>query len=601
MHVTYHGPETMRANQSFRATLQITLEEAIRPGGRLAVAARHVSDFGDAQMDDPQAENYITVETSRAGVAWRVASQTLGYRHPWNRGFDLFLEEGALAPGDRVTVHLGGPGGFRGQSFVEERFRLRVGLQSEPEGEWLVTPEESSPGWAIVGQAPTAVRVRVPDVNAREGGSSVCIKLEDTYGNPASVDEPIEIDLLLDDRRRVKRVLLDAGMAEIDDVPLPADGAWHILTVVSADAHLFSRSNPFGPSLLEGYRLYWGEIHSQSGLCDGTNSPAYLYRYGRQAAGLDFASVSSHDMELTPEDWAEIQQVTKEAHRPGRYVTFLGYEWSGAVARGGDHNIYFLGDEGPLLYQGPVHTPAAWEPARDCVTETRTLAEVIVELGDRVEGAQPGVLVVPHCGGRICNLDYYDPRVMPVLEMHSCHRNYQAVAEESLRRGLRVGLIGGSDDHRGALGDSVPAARERFFSARNGLVAVYARELTRESLWEAIYARRVYATNGCRPALSFTANGVPMGGELRVALEDQLTLAFDVVVEGYFDRAELVRNTEVLHTFRGRENQIHRFSGAYTERALGGTLAYYLRVYQTDGGVAWASPIWVTASHAGSW
>lgn len=577
----------MRANQLFRAELDITLEEAIRPGGRLVVAARHVSDFGDAQTEEPEAESFITVHTSRAGVAWELAAGIPWYRHPWNRGFDLVLKAGALEPGDRARIELGGNGGFRGQSFVEERFCLRVGVQPDAQAEWIIMAEGDSPGWEIVGAAPATIKVRLPNVNAEQPLGAACLKLEDTYGNPTASET--EVALLLDDRRSVQCMTLTEGMTEVSDVPLPADGAWHRLTAVSNDGRFFARSNPFGPSLVPGYRLFWGEIHAQSGLCDGTNSPTYLYRYARQAAGLDFASVSSHDFEMTPEDWSQVTEATQAAHRPGAFVTFLGYEWSGRTERGGDNNVYFLGDDGPLLYNGKCFSPEAWEPASGYVDKTRTIADVIAELKDRP------ALVVPHCGGRIANLDFHDARLMPVLEIHSCHRNYEHVAHEAIRRGLKLGFIGGSDDHRGALGDSVPAARERFFSTRNGLMAVYARELTRESLWEAIFARRVYATNGCRMALGFTANGAPMGSELQVNRGDEVRFDFTTVLDGYFDHAELIVQGDLLARFTGDQNQILTFTSYHTVRAARGTAAYYVKVYQTDGGIAWSSPIWITA------
>ncbi len=585
MYVTYSGPATMRANQLFRATLEIILPAPMRPGGRLAVAARHVSDFGDAQMDNPAAENYLRVTTEQAGVTWTLAEGISWYRHPWNRGFDLRLQTGELEAGDRITLTLGEGAGFRGQSFVEERFTLRVGVQSRADGEWLVTPIEESPGWPIVGAEPAALRVRVPDVNAGRGTGAVCCKLEDAYGNPTAGD--VELALLFDDNACLQRIRLHEGMTEVPNVPLPADGAWHRLTAASDDGRFLTRSNPFGPSLMEGYRLYWGEIHCQSGLCDGTNSPDYLYAYGRQAAGLDFASVTSHDFELTSDDWQQIQEATRRAHRPGSYVTFLGYEWSGDHVRGGDNNVYFLGDKGPLLYCGPCFAHTAWEPASFYVDRTRTLTDVVADLGDTP------ALIVPHFGGRPANLDYHDPRVMPVMEIHSCHRTYEHMAREALRRGLRVGFIGGSDDHRGALGDSVPTARERFFSARNGLVAVYARELTRASLWEALYARRAYATNGCRMALAFGANGVPMGGELHVTAGDAVQFAFTAILDGLLDRAELCGAEGPLATFIGPGNQHATFSATHTLPAPSGTMPYYLKVYQTDGGVAWSSPVWV--------
>jgi hypothetical protein len=280
-------------------------------------------------------------------------------------------------------------------------------------------------------------------------------------------------------------------------------------------------------------------------------------------------------------------------------VTFLGYEWSGATERGGDNNIYFLGDEGPLVYNGAFIADdqvPAWgdwcSGSRFATGRQRTLAETLREIG------RAGVpfLVVPHCGGRIANLDFYDSAAMPVFEIHSCHRSYEDVALEALRRGLPFGFIGGSDDHRGLLGDSVPAARERFFSTHCGLAGVYARDLTRESLWEAIRARRVYATNGCRMALVFRAGPALMGGDLRAKAGDEVRLEFDVVLDGLLDRAELVEGGETVARFSRNANRLPRYSGAIDVTVRRGCTPYYLRVFQTDGGTAWSSPIRVTGA-----
>ena len=152
-------------------------------------------------------------------------------------------------------------------------------------------------------------------------------------------------------------------------------------------------------------------------------------------AGLDFAAVTSHDFELRDVDWREITAATRAAHRPGEFVTFLGYEWSGATPDGGDNNVYFFDDEGPLLYCHPHRMIPAWDPAEGQVHETRNLRQLVADLKGR------RVMVVPHCGGRCCNLDYYDASVMPLLEIHSCHRTYEHVARESIRRGIRFGPL----------------------------------------------------------------------------------------------------------------------------------------------------------------
>jgi hypothetical protein len=591
--LTYDGPATLVANQLFTAVLRVELGVPLAPGGKLVLAQRHTSDAGRPQTDDPAAENYLTVRTPRP-CRWRLAAAAWNaayYRHPWNSGIELELLEGSLQPGDTIAVRLGDPSGgcpgFRCQSFVETHSRYRLGIDPDGSGQWEVLSAEDCPAFEIVGARPVRIVPFVAGVNGET--LHVHLKPEDAYGNVAG-EAAGEVSLMLEDGRPLARVSLAAGEPAGVTLPAPGDGNWHRLTVAGDDGAFFARSNPFGPGLLDGYRLFWGEIHCQSGLCDGTNSPAYLYHYARRAAGLDFAAVSSHDMELTAEDWREITDATRAAHQPGRFVTFLGYEWSGMTKNGGDNNIYFLDDEGPLVYNGPwTHATPGWDPSEGQADGPRTLAETIAVL--KAHGRP--FMVVPHCGGRRCNFDFFDPGVMPMFEIHSNHRTFEPHAFDMLRRGLPMGFVGGSDDHRGALGDSHVSARDTFFSAHNGLVAVYARELTRASLWEAFFARRVYATSGARIALDFRVNGVPMGGELAVPAGNELCVTIRAHLDGLLDVAELFRGEEVIGRFTGGGNINPSFATEHRLPVALGRAALFVRVRQTDGGTAWSSPVWV--------
>ncbi|MBN1864059.1 MAG: DUF3604 domain-containing protein [Victivallales bacterium] len=538
-------------------------------------------------MNSPAAENFISVTGSGN---WELGQANDCGRHPWNRGIELILASGCLPAGETLMVALGdgsqGSPGYRSQSFAETSFRFRLGICRDGENDWSVLPADHCPQIRIVGNQAVSLKACVSRPTRNDGKLHVHVKPEDAYGNIAG-DRPQEATILLDDHVPIGRVALPPGYCGEVALARPEVSTWQRITVTTDDGRLMGGSNPFGSSPLEGYELFFGEIHCQSGLCDGTNSPDELYRYAREAAGLDFASVSSHDFELTADDWQEIKKATREAHEPGTFVTFLGVEWSGKPGAGGDNNIYFLDDDGPLVYSAHYGGYDAWDPAEGQVAGSRDLSEVIQQL----EGRK--FMVVPHCGGRRCNLDFYDARVMPLFEIHSCHRTYQDVADESVRRGIRFGFIGGSDDHRGALGDSHPTARERFFSSHNGLVAVYAKELTRESLWEAFFARRTYATNGARMVLTAEVGGHPMGSDVVAVPGATLKMSFWTCLDGLLDRVEIMRDDVLVGTFYGQGNQVSEFSGAMELQAATEPHAYYVRVFQTDGGRAWSSPIWV--------
>ena len=62
-----------------------------------------------------------------------------------------------------------------------------------------------------------------------------------------------------------------------------------------------------------------------------------------------FSGHQGNDFQITAQVWGEIKAAANDANEPGRFVAFVGYEWSGTTAGGGDRNVYFLGSQGDLL------------------------------------------------------------------------------------------------------------------------------------------------------------------------------------------------------------------------------------------------------------
>ncbi|MGW8180829.1 MAG: DUF3604 domain-containing protein, partial [bacterium] len=75
---------------------------------------------------------------------------------------------------------------------------------------------------------------------------------------------------------------------------------------------------------------------------------------------------------------------------------------------------------------------------------------------------------------------------------------------------MKVGFIAASDDHTCRPGLTYP---DSGMTTRGGYTGAYAKELTREALWEAIWARRVYGTTGERIIVHVESDGHLMGEE----------------------------------------------------------------------------------------
>ena len=133
-------------------------------------------------------------------------------------------------------------------------------------------------------------------------------------------------------------------------------------------------------------------------------------------------------------------------------------------------------------------------------------------------------MLVPHQTSTYCcrpiNWDLHDPSLSPVVEIYShwgsdeyfgnplqCREvdvNPHCFVDVALKRGHRMGFIGSTDEHGGAPGDGVT-----FLNPLGaGLACVWAPELSRESIFDALRDRWCYATTGARIVLKFTVNGL---------------------------------------------------------------------------------------------
>ena len=72
------------------------------------------------------------------------------------------------------------------------------------------------------------------------------------------------------------------------------------------------------------------------------------FRFGRDYGFLDICAHQGNDFQISDGFWKKIQATTRKFHEPGRLVTFPGWEWSGNTALGGDRNVLFREEGGPI-------------------------------------------------------------------------------------------------------------------------------------------------------------------------------------------------------------------------------------------------------------
>ena len=507
----------------------------------------------------------------------------------WRWWITLSLEEGALREGEFIEIcygdeRFGSPGALV-QTFPEPHINATAFVDPAGTGDYLeaagsplyfdVVADEASRAnvvWPSVRGPHDSVEARIAvtdKIQAVPTGGAVEVKA----GEAALTCTPGK-----------------AVSIQTSELALPVHGP---------DERAWGRANPWAAIGVDGLNLYWGDLHAQSehhvmhsqakdfrqatwskGISCGTLDECYAY--ARETSLLDFIAITDQGACLT-DAWEYCQQKVREHHEPGRLVVFKGYEAGSPL---GHRNVIYFSDE--------IEKPFSAAAMNNFHPET-----VYALYRGRTDA-----LIIPHHVKTWTNWDYHDPELEPLMEIYSCWGQSEtpgldlwnkgqtpgAGAWEAFRRGYRMGLMASTDNHVGMPGRSFPGDRQIHTPFKGGLCAIWAEELTRESLFAALKARHCYGTTGARIIVRFSIDGQPMGS-MTASSGEPARLTYEIYGTDAIDRLEIVHNLATRETVRP-ESPSDRLIGSL-ELPAGETGFYYLRLFQKDGERAWSSPIWV--------
>jgi len=488
-----------------------------------------------------------------------------------SRGLGFLVEEGVLTEGQQVIL-----------SWEPFRWTPLAGRR-----EFKVT--FTFPGQDVEQRLPEPVVVNVMPLEAD--------RLEVIMPCTHKPDEKVEVRVSVRDRFD-NRVLTNCSaslfgtgiekkdiniVSGIGDCSLSVGDA-HVIRV-SVESAVVAGEHTSNPSIVSNdYQLYVGDLHAHDFLSEAEGYTDEVYRWAIEDKRLNFLSVvpQSHGWHDN-ETWTVTKYMNERFLREGEFVTFLGFEWQHTGY--GDKVIHFLGGDQPYL---PTDDPRYSCPAGLYEALHKSDAFVISH-----HTAYPPGNWCPATDFDVIDTDI--ERVVEIWSMHGSSEGYSAndrplrdmdsryTVMEALRKGLRLGFVAGSDTHSGRPGGS---AKEPL-GYWGGLTAVWAKELTRRSIFEAILARRTYALTRARIVLRMTVNDAWMGSELPAS--DTARIRIEAWAPLPIAKVEIVKNTELLKEFGpfGDECRIEY------EDTTGGSAFYHCRVTQIDGELAVCSPVWI--------
>ncbi len=517
----------------------------IDDGGVVKFAWRDVSDWAAPQFENPSAPEYASVSTT-GPASLRARFEKQRYIRPWRLCVTVDVFDDSLSEGDSITLTLGdtsgGSSGNRAQTFCKEAFEFRVAVDWC--GTWVYT-EVASPKIPIISGPPHRLVVLGASETTPDEETWIGVKAEDVWGNP-STGYAGTVRLNAGGLTGLPEIYqfqpTDRGVKRFEGVKAPKVGTYRVQTTDSENG-LEAEGNPLHCVAVRGtYQPFWGDLHGQSEETVGTNPVSSYFRFAREAALIDFAGHQGNDFQITQAVWTEIREQANTQYDPGRFVTFVGYEWSANTPLGGDRNVYYPGNDGPLHRSSHVLIPDKSDSDTDCTHVT----ELYDTLRSHVKDSRNGdVLLLPHVGGRYANLNWHDPILEPLIEVYSEWGEFEWFLREALEKGYRVGFTAGSDDHKGRPGAAPPGSGS--FGVYGGLTCIYAVELTREGLWEALKTRRCYGTTGGRILLEVTADGQPMGAAYQASQPPEI--AVKMVGTAPIERIDIFRGLEQVYTF----------------------------------------------------
>jgi len=359
-------------------------------------------------------------------------------------------------------------------------------------------------------------------------------------------------------RAFLKAVALTAGGMAVR----PALGATLGGLTGTSGASRLSRLDPSG-----SLRLVHSDLHNHSFISGDAEGDPYKALRNLRSAGIDVACMTEHAVSgmghgqydcstwqdggcrfiegINADDWETMAKIADASYEPGRFVSFRGFEYSTPTV--GHINVWFGSDFTDPMHEGALVTPREISEMWRVVPPAKPVAEQFDNAPDTATivpfydwlSSPPGS--TPFGGGADAIASFNHPGYFGNFESFVFHQAaakhiflieaFNAITYNQnqsdghsatdyfwygrdrglpqpfnacFNAGWRVGFTGVSDEHSGHYGQTG--------KGRGGL---YVDRMTRNGVRRAIMTRRTFGTRETGLRLDATANGVPMGSQLR--------------------------------------------------------------------------------------
>lgn len=338
---------------------------------------------------------------------------------------------------------------------------------------------------------------------------------------------------------------------------------------------MFLFTGTYSQPVIEGYKVYYGDLHNHCNVSDGTGTIDDAYNYAKNVSQLDFFSLADHANLISSSEWTQIKNVANAYNQDSVFTAFYGFEWTTYLSYGHvtviNSDDYCSNSGSTANFSGLLN----WVSSRNCIaffnhpgwefytyyefnhfTDSPSPKFVGMELWNTQDGFSK-YYYNDGFYGNDGNKGYFD---------------------EALIRHWKIGAAGGDDNHTANWGNVKPW--------RTGVLAM---AKTRTDILNAYQSKRIFSTLDKTLVLSLKVNGFMMGSTMLGGNWNAVVNAYDLENE-LFTKVELLKNGAVIYsTIPNLTHPILTIPVTCTDGDY-----IYARVKEADGDEAISSPVFIS-------
>jgi len=368
-------------------------------------------------------------------------------------------------------------------------------------------------------------------------------------------------------------------------------------------------SNPIRVGRKSERQILWGDLHLHTLYSWDSRNLEPMCRLPGDTADLawdisrlDFIAITDHGQHdlLTWKPVSDPLKLNVDMPKPlwdqyleeilsvdnSRVMVFAGYEHRD---KRGDTNMIFR-DKGQYFKEKDKRLDHKEQWERHELGELLSIPHLHPTRGieEFTSASKHEILVEIHSGHT--TYEYY-MNPSPIKRQKIAHRHKDGpYVRDLLAQGLKLGFTASADHN---------------LVGTIGLTAVLTKEKTKDAIFDALLARRTYATTGSRMLMELTVGKRSIGEEVVVKKDDidmekSRIISGEVIGQGLIKKVQVIRNNKVIFEenpgtliWRKTFTDEDALFSLAEHRPLTDekTVFYYLRVEQSDGHIGWTSPI----------